>query len=213
MKEVEKLIHGYQQFHQDYFIDNPELYKQLFKGQSPKFLVISCCDSRVDPAKILGAEPGDIFVVRNVANLVPNYVDDGKTHGTSAALEFSIKHLKVRHVVVLGHSQCGGIRSLMEGEHQHKTHGFIDPWMSIANPARESVLTNHSHEDLDTQCSLCEQTSIGVSLDNLMTFPFVKERVEKNELFLHGWHFDIETGQLLGKRESDFIPVKELLSE
>ena len=143
MEEIKKLINGYQRFHKQYFVEQPELYDSLFKkGQSPKFLVISCCDSRVHPAQVMDAAPGDMFVIRNVANLVPVYEADGKPDDTGAALEFAVKHLGVRHIIVLGHSQCGGIKSLMEGEHRDNDHGFIDPWMKTAQAARESVLNN-----------------------------------------------------------------------
>jgi carbonic anhydrase len=209
MQEIKKLISGYERFHQHYFIENPDVYNQLFEGQSPKFLIISCCDSRVHPAQIMDTEPGDIFVVRNVANLVPVNEDDGKSHGTSAAMEFAIKHLKVRHVIIMGHSQCGGIKALMEGEHGDD-HGFIDPWMKNAQAAREKVLNEHGDKEFDEQCSHCEKTAIGVSLENIMTFPWVKQRVEEGSLFVHGWYFDIGTGSLLGKEGDAFKPVNEL---
>ncbi len=211
MQEINKLIEGYERFHKNYFVDNPELYNQLFKGQSPKFLIISCCDSRVHPAQIMDTEPGDIFVIRNVANLVPLNEVDGKSHGTSAAMEFAIKHLKVRHVIIMGHSQCGGIKSLMEGEHGDADYGFIDPWMKNVSAAREQVLSQHADKEFDAQCSHCEKTAIGVSMENLMTFPWIKERHEAGNLFIHGWYFDIGTGSLLGKDGDEFKPVGELL--
>lgn len=210
MQEIKKLISGYEKFHQQYFVENPDLYNQLFQGQSPKFLIISCCDSRVHPAQIMSTEPGDIFVVRNVANLVPINEDDGKSHGTSAAMEFAIMHLQVRHVIIMGHSQCGGIKALMEGEHGSSDYGFIDPWMRNAAGAREQVLQEHGDKPFDEQCLHCERAAIGVSLQNIMTFPWVKERVEAGNLFVHGWHFDIGSGSLLGKEGDSFKPVSEL---
>ena len=117
MEEVKALIDGHQRFYKQYFERQPDLYSNLFEeGQSPKFLVISCCDSRVHPAQIMDTKPGDIFVIRNVANLVPINEADGKSHGTSAAIEFAVKHLKVKHIIVFGHSQCGGIRTLMDAD-------------------------------------------------------------------------------------------------
>lgn len=203
MPELELLIEGFRRFRQRYFVEQPGVYRQLVKhGQSPKALVIACSDSRVDPALITDANPGDMFVVRNVANVVPPFVDDGKTHGTSAAIEFSVKHLRVPHVVIMGHSQCGGIRALMEGEHSNATHGFIDPWMNVMAPARDSITANHGDADLDEQCRLCEREAVGLSLDNLMSFPFVKQAIEAGELKLNGWYFDFEQGELF-ERQAD----------
>lgn len=203
MSQLKTLIAGFRRFRQRYFMEQPELYQKLVeRGQSPKAMVIGCCDSRAHPAHITDTPPGEIFVARNVANLVPPYVDDGKTHGTSAALEFAVKHLKVPHVVVMGHSQCGGIRALMEGRHRGQTHTFIDPWMAVMAPAREMVAEKHADTSLDEQCRLCERAAIGISLDNLLTFPFVKKAVEEGELKLHGWYFDIEQGELY-ERQTD----------
>lgn len=211
MHDIKKLIDGYQRFHTKYFQQQPEIYNSLFEqGQSPSFLVISCCDSRVHPAQVMDTVPGDIFVIRNVANLVPVNEVDGKSHGTSAAMEFAVKHLEVKHIIVFGHSQCGGIKSLMEGDHLEHDYGFIDPWMKIAKPARDQVMQNYAEEDFDAQCVHCEKASIQISLDNLMTFPWIKERFDAKTLFIHGWYFDIDTGSLLGKQGEQFLPVEEL---
>jgi carbonic anhydrase len=211
MQEIEKLISGYQRFHKQYFEDQPELYKTLFEeGQSPKFLVISCCDSRVHPAQVMDTAPGDIFVIRNVANLVPVNEPDDKSHGTSAAMEFAVKHLNIKHIIVLGHSQCGGIKSLMEGNHKGQSYAFIDPWMDIAKTARDKVLSEHGDKEFSEQCSLCEKASIETSLSNLITFPWIKERYDEGNLDIHGWYFDIDTGSLLGKEGDEFIPVNDL---
>lgn len=128
MGKLEKLKKGFKQFRKQYYEDNPELFKQLaYQGQSPKILVIAYCDSRVHPAQVMNTDPGDIFVVRNVANIVPPCEDDGKSHGTSAALEYAVKHLKVKRIIVFGHSFCGGIKSLMEEKNNEQDYGFIDP--------------------------------------------------------------------------------------
>ena len=210
MNELDKLKAGFKQFRKYYFEENPELYRQLTeKGQTPKAIIIACCDSRVHPAHVMDTDPGDIFVVRNIANLVPACVDDGKTHGTSAAIEFAVKVLEVPHIIVMGHSQCGGIRALMEGEHTGSKHNFIDPWMTIMVPAKDSVNRHYSNATLDERCSLCERAAIGVSLENLMTFPFVRQEVENCKLQLHGWYFDIKNGILFERKtdEDKFIPI------
>jgi len=214
MKEVKALIDGHQRFYKQYFERQRGIYSNLFEeGQSPKFLVISCCDSRVHPAQIMDTVPGDIFVIRNVANLVPINEADGKSHGTSAAMEFAIKHLKVKHIIVFGHSQCGGIRALMEGDHLSNEYSFVDPWMGIVKNAREKVLKEHKDKSFDDQCSYCEKASIEISLNNLLTFPWIKEKCDSGNLTIHGWYFDIETGYLLGKQGEQFIPVNELIIE
>ena len=205
------LIDGYKRFYKKSFEKKQEFYGNLSKeGQSPKFLVISCCDARVHPAQIMDTNPGDIFVIRNVANLVPVNEPDGKSHGTSAAMEFAVKHLNVKYIIVLGHSQCGGIKTLMEGEHFSSEYSFVDPWMGIAKNARLSVLEKHKGKSFEEQCTYCEKASIEISLNNLMTFPWIKEKCDSGELNIHGWYFNIKTGALLGHWGEEFIPVGEL---
>lgn len=206
MEEIKKLKEGFKKFRKQYYEDDPELYKQLtYKGQSPKTLVISCCDSRVHPAQVMNTDPGDIFVIRNVANVVPPCGDDGKPHGTSAALEFAVKHLQVKRIIVFGHSFCGGVKSLMEGKHHGQDYGFIDPWMSIVEPAREKILNSLADEPFEDQCRACEREVILISLQNLMTFPWVKDKVETGDLSLHGWYFDIEEGNLYVRDTADNV--------
>ena len=194
MTDIKKLLDGFEQFHQKYFIETPHLYQELSsKGQSPKTLIISCSDSRVDPSILLNTSPGDIFVIRNVANLVPTFdCDMSHCHGTSAAIEYAVKHLKVENIVVLGHSHCGGIHTLVSA-HKHD-HTFIDTWLEIADtPEIRDICTSHSQHDA---CPLCEKEAIRVSVANLMTFPFIKEAVLNKTLDLHGWYFNLETGAL-----------------
>lgn len=211
MPELNTLIEGFRRFRRRQFIEQPELYQQLVaQGQSPHVLLIACSDSRVDPALITDAAPGDIFVVRNIANVVPPYVDDGKTHGTSAAIEFSVEHLHVPYIVVMGHSKCGGIRALMEGGHSGTKHNFIDPWMDAMRAAREAVKKEHADLDLESQCRHCERAAVGVSLANLMSFPFVREAVEAEKLKLKGWYFDFEQGELFDRQEDgSYLPLSQ----
>ena len=204
MDPLDKLVDGFKQFKHRYYIAEPELYEGLVdRGQAPKTLVIACCDSRVHPAQVLNTDPGDIFVARNVANLVPPFEDDGKSHGTSAAIEFGVKHLKVEHIIVFGHGQCGGIKSLMAGGVGSEDDSFIDPWMSTAMPTREKIIKNHSEKLFEEQCQICEQAIIEVSVNNLLSFPWIKSRVDAGELEVHGWYFDIEKGILLELNQAD----------
>lgn len=156
-------------------------------------MVVACCDSRMDPATITDAGPGELFVARNVANLVPPFTPDGRHHGTSAALEFGVLGLGVDDIVVLGHAQCGGVRALLEGVHAHaSTVDFIGTWMAIAADARERVLKEPGG---DRQRRL-EEEVVRLSLENLMTYPWIAERVQTGRLRLHGWHFGIARGEL-----------------
>ena len=165
-------------------------------GQSPSSLVIACSDSRVSPEMIFDAAPGDMFVIRNVSNLVPPYAPDTGNHGTSAALEFGVTVLNVARVVVLGHSLCGGIRALVRGP-RAEDGDFISSWMAIAKTARARVCDSpDAPTDFDTLCDRCERESIRVSLDNLLTFPWIKSRVEAGTLKLAGLHFNVQSGAL-----------------
>ena len=193
-----KLIAGFQRFRERSLTDADAQFHDLVQfGQTPSTLVVGCCDSRVDPALILDCAPGDLFVIRNVANLVPPAENQGHYHGTSAALEFGVRNLKVQHIIVLGHAQCGGIHALLEGG-VAKEDSYISEWMTIADAARRHVEQEHAGASSEARHRACEQQAILVSLGNLMTFPWIRERVEQGSLSLHGWYFDIERGELLG---------------
>lgn len=197
MSSPKQLIEGFSRFREMHFAKDDTLYRELVEqGQTPKTLVVGCCDARVDPAIILDCAPGDLFVIRNVANLVPPAEDQGHYHGTSAALEFGVCELNVEHIIVLGHAQCGGIHALMEGA-MHKKDSFIAEWMGIADAAQQYVQRELPGADLRQRRRACEQHAILGSLDNLLTFSWIRERVEQGTLTLHGWYFDMENGQLL----------------
>lgn len=205
---IEKLIEGFRTFRETYFEQNRELFDALAKGQSPRVMVISCCDSRVDPGLIFGTAPGEIFVVRNVANLVPPYKPDSQYHGTSAALEFAVRSLKVSHIVVMGHAHCGGVRALLEGTGDSGSD-FVNAWMDIAAPARNRALWRANGQPQEVIQQTCEHETVGVSLDNLITFPWILEAVEAGTLKLHGLYFDMDNGQLLklDRKNGGFHPV------
>lgn len=175
-------------------------------GQSPKAAIIACSDSRVDPALLTGAEPGDVFVVRNVANLVPPYAPDGGFSSVPAALEFAVLSLGIEHLIVLGHAQCGGIRALMEDQAKGE---FLGKWVDIARRARERVLVELPAKPADLQARACEQAAILLSLDNLMTYPWIATRVGGGTLHLHGWYFDITAGAMLHYQpdRQAFLPI------
>ncbi len=196
-KQLIRLVAGFRRFREKYFDPDSSVYKRLSQGQSPKTLVIACSDSRVDPAIISDAGPGELFVVRNVANLVPPFETGGGLHGVSAAIEFAVMSLKVEHIIVLGHRQCGGIRALMTTRNGATPESFIDRWMGIAVAARDRVLAKFEGADFETQCTHCEQESIKISLENLRTFPFVRDAIRDRGMNLIGTYFDLESGQIL----------------
>jgi carbonic anhydrase len=195
---VNRLLEGHARFRKGYWRRHQKRFSILARdGQSPSAMVIACADSRVAPEVIFDCAPGEIFVARNVSNLVPPYAPDTANHGTSAALEFAVTALNVGTIVVLGHSRCGGIRALMQGP--GGGHGdFIASWMAIAGEARKRVCDAPDAEslDFDTLCGRCERESIRVSLANLMTFPWIRSRVEEGRLALTGMHFDVQTGRV-----------------
>lgn len=197
-KEILRMMIGFRKFHDRFFDSGSSLYSKLStSGQNPKTLVIGCSDSRVDPAILTSASPGDLFVVRNVANLVPPYEANGGFHGVSAAIEFAVVNLKVENVVILGHRQCGGIRSLVQSAtSETKPAGFVARWMKIAEPARVRALEKFPNSDEDAMCRHCEMESIKISIENLKTFPFVSEALQTRNLNLLGTYFDLELGQL-----------------
>ncbi len=195
-KEILRLMAGFRKFRDKYFANEHPLYQKLGTGQSPKTLIIGCSDSRVDPAIITSASPGELFIVRNVANLVPPYEKGGGFHGVSAAIEFAVVNLEVENVIVLGHRQCGGIRALMLN-HQTQPNGFVEQWVRIAQDAKLRVLKKYSGESEDSLCRHGELESIVTSLKNLRTFPFVESAIRDRGLAVMGIYFDLESGQLL----------------
>ncbi|MEO5334652.1 MAG: carbonic anhydrase [Magnetococcus sp. YQC-5] len=186
-----RFLVGFCGFRERYFSQKPELFETLVSdGQRPKAMVVSCSDSRVDPAILFGAEPGEIFVIRNVANLIPPYEPDGRHHGTSAALEFAVRDLGVRNILVLGHSRCGGMHALQEHlSGQPLDREFIASWVSIAASSLEAnPWMGESHR--------LEQAAIRQSLANLRTFPWVKYQETAGDLTVHGWWFEMDAGRL-----------------
>jgi len=198
MSSPKQFIAGFRRFRERHFTEDGALFQDLTQfGQTPKALVVACCDSRVDPALVLDCAPGDLFVIRNVANLVPPAENQGHYHGTSAALEFGVRNLGVPHIIVFGHAQCGGIHALLEGG-VAGDDSYIAEWMGIADAARKQIDRELAGASDRSRQRACEQQSILVSLNNLKTFSWIRERVEQGRLTLHGWYFDIEGGELLG---------------
>ena len=207
---IEKLIQGYEAYRNNYFRENYELLHKLgTEGQQPKTAFITCCDSRFNPLLITDSDPGDLFIIRNVAALMPPFQEVSGWHGTSAAVEYAVRHLEVDDIIVMGHSDCGGVKSLLDDPAIQDKNSFIPAWMSIATQAREDTLNDPEANTPKRRSCACEQAVIKLSLENLQTFPWVKERVETGALSLHGWYYDLVSGEVLSyRRESDsYRPV------
>ena len=207
MKNLEKLVSGYKNFLKE---EDKERYRALAEGQSPKIMVVGCSDSRVNPDLIFNAQPGEIFMVRNVANLIPPFEIDEASHGTSAALEFAVKGLNVEHIVIMGHSFCGGVRACCDGVNGIEVSGqFVPKWTSILNDCAKSVQAENPDLSIDELSHRVEKAAIKNSLQNLKEFPFIVEAIEAGNLQIHGAYFDIKEAQLyaLDKATDTFLAV------
>ncbi len=207
----ENLTDRFRRFKYRHFEPNADQYEELATfGQNPDTMIISCCDSRVDPETIFGAMPGELFVARNVANLMPPYEKSGFFHGASAAVEYAVLNLRVKNIIIMGHSNCGGIKAALDQNAAIQTEAqFISRWMSMLDDARLSVLSAHQQSSQEERLKELEMAGIKQSIKNLRSFPFVKEREEKGRLSLHGAHFDIKTGSLtvLNHSRGIFYPL------
>jgi carbonic anhydrase len=203
---VKRLLEGYRRFRANGWPEQRRLFESLARdGQAPKALVVACIDSRVDPAMIFDAAPGEMMTVRNVANLVPPYAPDAAYHGTSAALEFGVRVMGVPHLIVLGHGLCGGVRALLAGA-PAEAHEFVAPWMSIAAEARARALGCEAAE----RQQFCEFECIKISIDNLRSFPWIAQREAAGKLALHGAWFNIHSGILqMLQPDGSFAPTSE----
>jgi carbonic anhydrase len=201
---MNRLIEGYRQFRETAWPAERERFRALSRdGQSPETMVIACSDSRVAPERVFGAAPGELFVVRNVAGLVPPYQPDAGYHGTSAALEYAVRVLKVARIVVLGHAQCGGVRVMLEGAPK-EAQDFVEPWMKLAAPALMAVPVDASGDDA---LARCEEEVVKLSLDNLRSFPWIAAAEAEGRLKLEGFRFGIKTGVLTRLEGGRFLPV------
>jgi len=210
MNFPQRLIEGYGAFASGRLQSEQHRYRELAeRGQTPEIMVIGCCDSRVSPEVIFDARPGELFVVRNVANLVPPFETGGTYHGVSAALEFGVGALKVKHIVVLGHAHCGGVRAYAEDAAPISPGDFIGRWMSLMAPAADQVGPRGSLSRAEYLVRL-EKASVANTLDNLMTFPRLRKLIERGVVTLHGAYFGVAAGELsvLDQATGEFWPIK-----
>lgn len=191
----DKLNLGFRKFKREVYDKHPELVGSLKKGQWPKFMVVACADSRVDPGIVLGLKPGDAFIVRNVANMVPPFEKEGYP-SVASALEYAVLHLKVEHILILGHRACGGVGALvtMTPEDGKYSTTFIERWVEIGKPARKEVKTQLPNAETPELCQTCEKASVKNSLNNLLTYPFVVDAVKEKKVTLHGGYYDFIEG-------------------
>ena len=196
MSLPQQLVDGYRAFLIGRLRHEQDRYRDLAKsGQSPEVMVIGCCDSRVSPEVIFDARPGELFVVRNVANIIPPYAPDQQAHGVSAALEFGVGALRIKHIVVLGHAQCGGIKAYAEDAEPLSPGDFIGNWMKLVAPAAKKAGPRGTLTLADYLTRL-EQANVVNGLDNLMTFPRLRKLIERGEVAIHGAYFGVANGQL-----------------
>lgn len=197
-----KLVEGFYHFQKDYFKSEKKLqYQELVEeGQKPETLVIACSDSRIDPAILTNSDPGEFFAIRNVAALVPPYKSTSVLRGTSSAIEYAVRFLEVKHIVILGHSGCGGINALATGNYQvgnNHNFQFLNRWLGIGEKAKEEVFKKFHCSHEEEKIRILEQATILTSMENLLCFPWIKDKCDREELQIHGWYFDMITGELL----------------
>ena len=203
MTAIDKLLEGFKQFSADYFSKGNKLHHKLAERQTPEVLVIACCDSRVDPAIILNAEPGDLFIIRNVANIIPPFCEDDSHHGVLSAIEFAVEGLKIPNILILGHAQCGGIQALMDDS--VCDHTFISGWVSLLNDAK--CVAEKEGRSKNEKQTICELEGVKLSRKNLLDYPWVAKKMKSGELAVHAWHYDFQSGQLL-----EFNPEQDKFS-
>ena len=203
MQNFHELIQGFHNFKEEYFLREREFFSALVHGQSPKTLVIACCDSRVDPAILMGCRPGDLFVVRSIAAIVPNEEQAGEHDAVVSAVEYGVKHLDIRNIIVMGHSNCGGIHGLLHPSTVAKER-YISRWLCLAHPVLEEL----EHEDPDEPAPIrarrCEEGAVLMSIDNLLSYDWIKSRVDAGTLELHALYYDMADGMM-----NVWNPVKE----
>lgn len=210
---MDRLIDGYRRFRAERWPNERARYEALAtRGQSPGTLVISCSDSRVDPQTVFGAAPGEMFVIRNVAGLVPPYQPDSRLHGTSAAIEYAVRVLKVRQVVALGHGNCGGVRAMVDGVPK-EAGDFVENWLKIAEPALARVRQHHEHDHdhhhgPEDHVAELEAEVTKLTLENLATFPWIASAVSAGQLRLHAFRFEVFTGSLSVLEGEKFVAVE-----
>jgi carbonic anhydrase len=209
---IQHLGEGYERFRKDRYTEERHRFEELSRGQTPHIMILGCADSRVAPEVIFAAAPGELFVVRNVANLVPPSEEKGDYHGTTAAIEFAVNGLRVEHIIIMGHSGCGGIKACLSAGENRPIGRFIAPWVELAAPARDAVRAEHPDADPATFQQLVELEAVRRSIDTLESMPFLQTQLFGGSLKVHGAWFSIAEGQLrwLNRKTGDFEVVPRI---
>jgi carbonic anhydrase len=215
MEKIKELIEGNEFFRNQLFSTFEEgLKESVIHGQHPEVLFIGCSDSRITPDLMLNTRPGDMFILRNVGNFVPPFKKDEDFHGSAAAIEYAISVLNVKNIIVCGHSHCGACRSLYEDIPESDSFVHVKTWLKLGEPAKKRTLKNQNFTTEQEMYRATERNSIRHQLENLLTYPEVEQRINDGRVKVHGWYYDIETGQIdfYDKKTDTFKPVKEYLS-
>jgi carbonic anhydrase len=201
---VDRLYKGIYRFQRSYFKKEEEFFKRLSRDQNPEVLFITCADARVDPNLVTQSKPGDLFIVRNVGNIIPPYDAIRDKNSVAAAIEFAVLELRVADIIICGHSNCGAIQTLFQEESDLKDMPHLRDWIRIALPVKEIMDKHYAHVSLDFRNRIAEKENILAQLRNIQTYPFVVKALEEGKLFLHGWYYDIGTGNI-----SSYNPVTD----
>ncbi|WP_456391826.1 carbonic anhydrase [Nitratifractor sp.] len=210
MKKISEFEKGHRYFRSVKFKENEERFKKLVEeGQSPRALFIGCSDSRVMPNMITGSGPGDLFIVRNIGNFVPPFRPDDDYHATASAIEYAVTHLEVSDIIVCGHSDCGAIKACFEHHEPSEENIHTVKWLQLGEPARDTARRSLPDESLELQRDYAEKVSVVFQLENLLSYPAVQRRVDEGRLYLHGWHYNLATGEILyfDESELEFKPL------
>lgn len=193
---MEKLINGIIKFRKDDFEAHKELFTKLGSKQIPHTLFIACSDSRVDPNMITGSKPGELFIIRNIANIVPPYRDTTEYVATTSAIEYAVLMLGVENIIVCGHSNCGGCAASLSSSKQLEKLPHTRKWLELINPVRDYIIEEISEEESEAREWMMEQSNVVEQLNHLMTYPYIRQRVAEGQLALNGWYYIIETGEV-----------------
>ncbi len=197
MEKISEFAQGHRHFRSVKFKQNEERFKKLVEeGQSPKALFIGCSDSRLMPNMITGSGPGDLFIIRNIGNFVPPFSPDNDFHATAAAIEYAVSHLNVNDIIVCGHSDCGAIKELFFPHQTSPETIHTIKWLQLGAPAKKSAIKHFPSGPLHIQREFAERVSVLFQMENLLSYPAVKRRVDEGSLFLHAWHYDLATGHI-----------------
>ncbi len=195
MSDFHMLIAGFHNFKEEYLLQESVFFESLKHGQSPKTLVIACCDSRVDPAIVMGCRPGDLFVVRNVAALVPASNEAAESDAVMSAVEYAVKHLNIQHIIVMGHSNCGGIHGLLH-PHEIAEESYISGWLKLAAPVIGKLEEEAELHHLPDKHRRCEEGAVLLSIENLLSYEWIHQKVDDHSLQLHALYYDMHEGKL-----------------